>query len=278
MTASHGAQGQIDSGDRFAFGDNWRRFLAVLDERRIETATRSLAEMLGTTNLQGKRFLDAGSGSGLFSLAAVRLGAEVVSFDFDQTSVACTSEVRRRFGGDAAWDVLHGDVLDLEFVRTLGGFDVVYSWGVLHHTGRMWDGCEAVAERVADGGVLYIALYNDQGFRSAVWDAIKRRYNAAGPLGKTVTERSVGTYFGAGRFVKRVLGPGTRAGADALDRGMDIRLDLRDWVGGYPFEVAAPDVVFDFFAARGFMLRRLRTVAGRLGCNEFVFARPKPIE
>ncbi|MBL8850076.1 MAG: 50S ribosomal protein L11 methyltransferase, partial [Planctomycetaceae bacterium] len=78
----------------FAFGRNWRRFLSVVDERRIEAAVESLSLRLGRDSLKGVRFLDAGSGSGLFSLAAQRLGATVVSFDVDPQSVACTTEMK----------------------------------------------------------------------------------------------------------------------------------------------------------------------------------------
>ncbi len=84
------------AGERFGFGANWARFLRHLDEPRIVAAERSLQQMLGLPSLAGLRFLDAGSGSGLFSLAARRLGAEVHSFDYDPQSVACTRELRRR--------------------------------------------------------------------------------------------------------------------------------------------------------------------------------------
>ncbi len=48
--------------------------------------------------LAGNSFLDVGSGSGLFSLAAMRLGADRVhSFDYDPQSVGCTKELKRRF-------------------------------------------------------------------------------------------------------------------------------------------------------------------------------------
>jgi 2-polyprenyl-6-hydroxyphenyl methylase/3-demethylubiquinone-9 3-methyltransferase len=85
--------------DRFAFGKNWAKFLELIDEERIATATQSLCEALEEKDLKGKRFLDIGSGSGLFSLAAYRLGAEVVSFDYDEESVACTQKLKDAGGG-----------------------------------------------------------------------------------------------------------------------------------------------------------------------------------
>ncbi|HEX3100185.1 MAG TPA: class I SAM-dependent methyltransferase, partial [Pyrinomonadaceae bacterium] len=123
---------EVASGERFEFGKNWSAFLSVLDDERIATAEASLKEMLECDTLAGKTFLDIGSGSGLFSLAARRLGAKVHSFDFDSNSYACTKELRRRyFANDDDWTVEQGSALDREYVESLGKFDIVYSWGVL---------------------------------------------------------------------------------------------------------------------------------------------------
>lgn len=164
---------------RFAFGENWARFLTGLDEKAICAAQQSLTTMLECDDLTGKSFLDIGSGSGLFSLAARRLGARVHSFDRDPQSVACTAELKRRyFPDDPYWAVEQGSVLDRAYLKGLGTFDVVYAWGVLHHTGAMWQACECVADLVAPGGMLLLAIYNDQGRASRSWLFVKRWYNA----------------------------------------------------------------------------------------------------
>ena len=169
---------EIAAGERFAFGENWRRFLSVLDESRIREAEDSLRHMLQVQDLAGKSFLDIGCGSGVFSLAARRLGARVESFDYDPQSVACASELRRRyFPGDTQWNIAEGSALDTAYLSRLGRFDVVYSWGVLHHTGAMWQALDNAAWLVAPNGKLFIAIYNDQGKISDRWRAVKRTYN-----------------------------------------------------------------------------------------------------
>lgn len=274
-----GSAAEIAAGERFEFGDNWRRFLSVLNEERIVEAERSLRSMLGVEDLHGRTFLDIGCGSGLFSLAAVRLGAERVhSLDFDAASVGCALELRRRYGADAAWTIEQGSVLDDDYVAGLGSFDIVYSWGVLHHTGDMARALANAARPVGEGGRLFISIYNDQGARSRVWRTIKRRYNAVPPrlqrpyaaavmaprellsLGYATARLHPGDYVRSWTQYRRT-------------RGMSRWHDIVDWVGGYPFEVARPEEIFAFYRDRGFELERLRTCGGGLGCNEFVFAR-----
>lgn len=278
-TAPHGEPiphvEQVRAGERFQFGANWQRFLSVLDEQRIATAEESLRSMLERERLDGLTFLDAGSGSGLFSLAARRLGANVTSFDFDPQSVACTAELKRRFfPDDSRWVVLEGSVLDESFVSDLGAFDIVYSWGVLHHTGAMWRALDLASRAVAPGGRFYIALYNDQGLRSVVWRGIKRLY-CSGILGRLVVTSVCVPYFvfrGALSDVARGRNPLLLYRQYRRNRGMSIVHDWADWLGGYPFEVATPTATFDFLRARGFRLDRLLSTLG-LGCNEFVFTR-----
>ncbi|HMC54379.1 MAG TPA: class I SAM-dependent methyltransferase [Gemmatimonadaceae bacterium] len=267
----------LDTPERFAFGENWSRFLRVLDEERIREAERSLQDMLGVTRLDGKRFLDIGSGSGLFSLAARRLGASVHSFDFDPQSIACTAELRRRFfPDDSAWTVQRGSVLDESFVASLGTHDVVYSWGVLHHTGAMRRALEHAARAVAPGGQLFIAIYNYQHYYSRVYTTVKRAYVRAPAPGKwLIAAAYIALQAGKGLFrdVFTLRNPLTRYSDKKRMRGMSMYHDWIDWIGGYPFEPAKPEEIFDFYRTRGFVLDRLITCGSGQGCNEFVFRR-----
>jgi len=264
------------TGPRFAFGRNWSEFVPLVDEERIQSAVRSVREMLGLDDLAGKRFLDAGCGSGLFSLAAVRLGADVHAFDCDEDSVRSASQLRERFASDSRWTIERGSVLDTAYLAGLGRFDVVYSWGVLHHTGALWDALDRVACLVAPGGLLAVSIYNDQGRTSERWRRVKCGYVEGTRARRTVlmTAAAVKLYS---RSVASMLlhGHGPRAIARSFsgrERGMSAWHDLIDWVGGYPFEVAKPEEVFARVRPLGFELRHLKTCGGGLGCNEFVFA------
>jgi len=248
----------------------------VVDADRIATAEDSLREMLGVEDLDGLRFLDVGAGSGLFSLAARRLGASVRSFDVDPQAVACARELKRRYRpDDADWRIEQGSALDERYLQSLGAFDVVYAWGVLHHTGAMWRALENALGRVAEGGRLMVAIYNDQGGASRRWAAVKRAYNRLprGPRLLLVLLSFV-RLWGPTMVRDALGGRPSRTWADyRRQRGMSPWYDLIDWVGGWPFEVATPQEVIDFCERRALRPDRVKTCGRGRGCNEFVFTR-----
>jgi len=261
---------EVERGQRFEFGKNWKAFLSTLDDERIRVAEESLKTMLGVSDLHGKTFLDAGSGSGLFSLAARRLGARVHSFDFDTSSVACTRELRNRFfADDPAWKVEQGSVLDQDFLRGLGEFDVVYSWGVLHHTGQMWKALENVGGLVRSGGTLFISIYNDEGPKSTLWWKVKRLYNRS-EIGKALVCGSLIPYFFLRVSLSCIMHRENLFATYKKNRGMSITHDWYDWLGGFPFEVAKVEELFRFYTDKGFTLRNLVSTNG-LATNQLVF-------
>lgn len=272
---------EIAQGERFEFGRNWVRFLALLDDERIARAEESLKQMLEVESLAGKSFLDIGCGSGLFSLAARRLGARVHSFDYDPQSVACATELRRRyFLGDERWAIEEGSALDTDYLRRLGAFDVVYSWGVLHHTGQMWRALDNAQLPVAAGGKLFIAIYNDTGSQSARWKWIKRTYNELPGFLRTPFALLTIAPSEAKSMLRSLLmmRPGEYIRSWTTydqNRGMNRWRDIIDWVGGYPYEVARPEEIFDFYRARGFTLTKIKCGGVGLGCNEFVFVKDR---
>jgi 2-polyprenyl-6-hydroxyphenyl methylase/3-demethylubiquinone-9 3-methyltransferase len=251
----------------------------VIDDDRIEAAVSNLCRLIDEERLEGKRFLDIGCGSGLSSLAAARLGALVHAFDYDPDSVATAIALRERWAVESSRCIVEqGSVLDADYMARLGSFDIVYSWGVLHHTGEMWQALDRAAAAVKPEGKLALALYNNQGGASRRWLAIKRRYVRGSALTRILIAFTVGAYFEGRAALGRLVRlqnplPFQDWKLRREERGMSVFYDLIDWVGGYPFEVAKPEEVFSFLRHRGFVLAGMKTCAGGHGCNEFLFVR-----
>lgn len=266
---------------RYGFGANWKDYVeGSLNEQRIANAVRSMQDLLALDNLQGRTLLDIGCGSGLFSLAACRLRADrVVSFDFDADSVRTSQWLRDRERiPEDRWAISQGSVLDPAFMARIPQVDIVYSWGVLHHTGRMWDAIDAAAAKVTPGGRFAISIYNRVERKpdsSAMWWKIKRAYNRSPAPVRSLMEAAYIANHAATRLLTlrnpfRVYGDQAGEGR----RGMDFVHDVRDWLGGFPYEYATAGELFEYVRKKhGFVLERLRTGDGNI-CNEFLFVTP----
>jgi 2-polyprenyl-6-hydroxyphenyl methylase/3-demethylubiquinone-9 3-methyltransferase len=264
-----------DAPITFSFGRNWQDYVArYLTPQREAMALRSLQQFLGKEDLRGLSFLDIGCGSGLFSFAAHRMGAaRIVSLDVDPFSVRCTEALRERASSPAPWEVLHGSILDQEFLKQLQPADLVYAWGSLHHTGNMWQAIRNAAALVKPGGLFFISIYNRVEGRgsSLYWLRVKKLYNRSSAPAKRLLEFA---YFLRYCFVPQVIrlrSPWRYMREYGQGRGMDYWVDVRDWLGGFPYEFASVDEVFRFcFEELGMDLVKLNSTS-TTGCNEFLF-------
>jgi 2-polyprenyl-6-hydroxyphenyl methylase/3-demethylubiquinone-9 3-methyltransferase len=265
------------ASDAFRFGRNWQRYLADYSNPERERIAADSLHSLLEIDLRDKTFLDIGCGSGLFSLCAHKAGArEVVSVDVDPDSVAATASLREREGAPDAWRVLHGSILDDDFVDGLDRADVVYSWGVLHHTGDMYAAIGNAARLVADGGTFAIAIYNKVTGRfldSERWLRIKRAYNHAPRPAQVAMEWGYTAYFGFDELRSR-KNPLRTAREYKSSRGMALRTDLIDWLGGYPYEFATVDELVRFCEPLGLRPRKVVELGPlETGNHELVFTK-----
>jgi 2-polyprenyl-3-methyl-5-hydroxy-6-metoxy-1,4-benzoquinol methylase len=260
---------------RFGFGDNWLDFARDLSTSQIVEAEKSLRKLLRRDSLAGATFLDVGSGSGLHSLAARRLGARVHSFDYDMNSVVCTQRLRElHFPGDRDWLVERGSILDRDYCRTLGKVDIVYSWGVLHHTGAMRDALDAASRLVTPGGLFAFALYRRTRL-CGLWRIEKRWYVGASPEAQR-RARSIYVALFRLAFVLKRRDFGSYVATYQSRRGMDFIHDLHDWMGGNPYESILSSDVDALMGQLGFtrvdgVTRPLTIGIFGSGCDEYLY-------
>jgi 2-polyprenyl-6-hydroxyphenyl methylase/3-demethylubiquinone-9 3-methyltransferase len=262
---------------RFAFGKNWEKFIREsFSEERVEISKSHFMGFLNLPDLRGKYFLDVGCGSGLHSLAAIRAGASrVVSFDFDQDAVNTARVLKGFTGDDVNWEIMQGSILDDNFLSTLEPADIVYSWGVLHHTGSMWKAFENTMRLMKDDGQLYIALYDDRPYfdRSlSFWLEVKQRYNVSNWFGKKKIDIWYFWEFFLQKKWSKLPALLKQAREYKKSRGMDMYRDAVDWLGGWPMEYASVEKVERFARDKlGLTLVNLKT--GQANA-EYLFVRP----
>lgn len=249
---------------RFTFGENWNKYLDEMPSGAVDEVRRYIADWI--PDLTGLRFLDVGSGQGLTSLVAHEAGAEVVSFDVDPGSVEATRRLWRAAGEPTSWSIYEGSILDESFVSGLGAFDVVSSWGVLHHTGDLWQAIDASSGLVRSGGLLWIALYHrtPQSGRSL---RTKQLYARLPRVGQTAFRSA---YIGA-KVAKHLVVRRSLAMMRDQGRGMTWRRNVEDWLGGLPYEVSSPGQVLARLRPQGFTLERLDDGIGEGGNDVYLF-------
>jgi len=263
-----------DVSTHFEFGENWADFAQNVGEARIGEAEKSLLKLVDKETLSGSTFLDIGCGSGLFSLAALRLGAKKVdAVDIDKNSVQTTRELLRQHAPtDSNFSCQVTSVFDLD-PNTHGNYDIVYSWGVLHHTGDMYAAIRQAAELVRPSGSFVIALYKKTPC-CGLWARIKKMYCAAPRL---IQKCLRAAYMSIFLLRKASLGvnPIRFCREYKLQRGMSFRHDAHDWLGGYPYESISPEAFHALAKSLNFTLEKefiQPPTRGILcsGCDEYV--------
>lgn len=266
-----------DTEERFEFGKNWLDFIQNnFGQEKVDISLKHMMEFMQRENLNGSSFLDIGCGSGLHSVAAIQAGAkEVHGFDYDPSSVEATKFIQNEVGKPENWTVEQGSVLDDDYMDAMPKYDIVYSWGVLHHTGEVWNAIRNATKPVKPGGTFYIALYsadvqNDPS--PEFWLDVKKRYVNAGWVKRRYMDLWYVWRFMLGRNPLRLPEFFKRARDYKKSRGMNIFTDIRDWLGGWPMEFVYDQEAIDFCEKLGFKLQNIKTGEA---CTEFLFVREK---
>lgn len=239
----------------FSFGENWQSYIKTINQASVESSHADIDNWLGANTISGKKVLDIGCGSGIHSLVFFMLGAaEVVSFDVDPKSVQATKILWTNAGRPANWKIIEGSILDNEFVANLGSvYDIVYSWGVLHHTGALWEAIQNACRLPKIGGFLWIAIYI-KGPTYPIHLALKQKYNRSSLLGKKKM---------IAKEIMLIMRKRLRKHQNPLKwnqkhaRGMNVYHDLIDWLGGLPYEVASLKEVKDFVLPKGYTAEKI---------------------
>ena len=257
----------------FSFGKNWSKFISRAEDSSYIDAFNSLKKLISHTSISKGSFLDIGSGSGLFSMSAVKLGFNVTSFDLDLDSVNATKLTKKKFfPNQSTWKIYKGSILDNNFLKKIlknQKFEIVYSWGVLHHTGDLQTSLKNSIQLVKKNGYLILAIYNDQGLFSNYWLIVKKMYNY-NFIFKLLIIILHAPYF---LFFIPIIKIFLKKEFD--NRGMKIWYNYLDWIGGYPFQTSKPSDLINFVQNQNFKLVYKNLVGTKLGCNEFIFKQIK---
>lgn len=270
----------LEYESHFEFGKNWLDYSDKIDEAKILQAVEDLKRLNGGGSFHGKSFLDIGSGSGLHALAAIRMGAaSITCVDIDPNSVEATSRTLAIHAPQTPANVYMASIFDMN-PKVNGVFDVVYSWGVLHHTGDMYRALEAAAQLVKVDGLFIVALYKKTLF-CGLWRVIKKWYTNTSSKNQKMA-RTIRTYIQKAGYLIKGKNFKEYVANYSQWRGMNFENDLHDWMGGYPYESISPLSCHSFFKKLGFELENefIATPGGFgiLGtiCDEYVFRKPRP--
>jgi 2-polyprenyl-3-methyl-5-hydroxy-6-metoxy-1,4-benzoquinol methylase len=255
----------------YEFGENWEKFLGSIDDDSVEASMEALKSFFSLETFDNKTFLDIGCGSGLSSLSAIKMGAKsVTSFDYDLNSVNACKILRGNYSINN-WDITIGNILDKEFVNNLSTYDIVYSWGVLHHTGSMYEAIKKSADLVKPGGLFMIGIYNKKTPFTEIMHKIKKRYCYSGYIVRGVIKYS---YFCLSALYK-IIKVRRQFFKDIYNyknkRGMNYWRDLDDWIGGYPYECATPEEIHTFVQTLEFELIKNKVGTSFSTVNQYLF-------
>lgn len=267
----------VNREQHFAFGENWLNFSKKINEATIRSAEKEFNKLIWPDVIKGKRFLDIGCGSGLHSLIALIQGAgEVFAVDIDPVCVQTTRQVLSEQYDKNNWRSEEISVFDLT-EEQFGTFDIVYSWGVLHHTGDMHQAISKSLNMVSPGGLCVLGLYSKT-LMCGFWKQVKKYYSKSNKSRQDIIRNIYITLYRISALIAKRKTFKEILGDYHQNRGMDFFNDVHDWLGGYPYESIRPDELIKYVNTLGFECIREVIIPSGLGIlgsgnNEFVLRR-----
>jgi 2-polyprenyl-6-hydroxyphenyl methylase/3-demethylubiquinone-9 3-methyltransferase len=257
----------------FRFGKNWKTFNLKSDLSHIEHSQKSLDALIGKDVICNKTVLDIGCGSGIHALSFLRAGAKYIKcIDLDPDAVETTVSRLEEYNPDK-WNAQIANILDVKS-NSHEFFDIVFSWGVLHHSGNLMMAIKNSADFCKDGSLLILAIYRRTSL-CTFWKIEKKIYNIVPSVFRRIIDLTFACVF---LFAKWTQGNSPRAFVKnyRMQRGMDFMTDIRDWLGGYPYESASPATIHNFLTVRGFNLIKSNIRDQQFGflgsgCNEYIY-------
>lgn len=211
-------------------------------------------EELFPEGVKGKRVLDGGSGSGMVSVAFALMGADVTGVDITPKCVENGYKRAEHYGVKCKFINESLVTLDLSNEH----FDIIYSWGVLHHTEDARQSFFSLARHLREGGEIIVAVYLKTKI-SWFWNFARIFYQNAPTVFKTIFLNIGSVFLNIVDLFRKIIFNKERY----MMRGTNNKEILNDWFGVPHRTFHSYNEVFKWFDENGLDCKLINPATGR---------------
>ena len=245
------------------YKDHWTEY-----PLELQGVIQHLTELF-PEGVKGKKVLDAGSGSGMVSIAFAVMGASVTGVDITSKCIENGRKRAKAFGVECRFVQSDLTMLDLH-----EDFDIIYSWGVLHHTADAKASFFRLVEHLRPGGEIIIAVYLRTAF-SSFWNFSRVFYQSSPGFAKTAFRRSASVLLNGYDAVRKALMKKERY----MLRGTSNEELVNDWFGVPHRTFHTYTEVYEWFREKGLDYRLVNPATGRFkSTSNFVVRGSRPLQ